>query len=168
MLAWVSAVVSGVWAAAMTAKVSMATGNRIGLEGSTATPSRGWRELFSLRPRETLVGDRRVVGEGGHHQSSLPNVVHAQPVSGVHVRVMGSHIVVGVVLNRIESGYAGGNERQVIGAADRLESVPARSIFLQRFQPSVKNLLYGFVALSEPAIDWAGAIVDIEIHVQLA
>ena len=51
----------------------------------------------------------------GHHDRGLPDVFRIEPLDGIHVRVVRPHVVVGVLLNRIEARHTGIDEAQMIG-----------------------------------------------------
>src|SRR5262249_32969096 len=68
-----------------------------------------------LRPRNRLVGIRRLPGEPRQHHRVLLQVLFADALVHVDVRVVHPHVVVLVFLDRIEAGDADRAEAQMIG-----------------------------------------------------
>src|SRR6476646_352702 len=94
------------------ATIASARGRRGGgpITASAATRRR-------LGSRDTLVGVRRLPREPRHHDRVLLQVLLADPLVEIDVGVVHPHVVVLVLLDRIETGDAGGAEAQMIGVA---------------------------------------------------
>ena len=84
------------------------------------TRRRDWSERSPRngRTRNRRVAHRGVVGERGEDDRGLLHVLGLHALHRVHVRVMDAHVVVRVLLHRIEARHALGDEAQVIRVAD--------------------------------------------------
>src|SRR5262249_36632500 len=88
-------------------------------------------------------------------------------IDGIHVRVVRADVVVAVVLNRIEAGDAGIDEAEVIGRADGLDRVLPYADAFERLDPRIEDRPDLGVVLQLPAEELAGAVVDVEVDVEL-
>src|SRR5262249_43972676 len=100
------------------------------------------RVLILAWTRESFRIVCRFQREPGEYHRGLADVLHLQAFHGIHVGVVRADVVVVVVLNGIEAGDAVVDKREVIGAADRLDVVAPRSVFLPRFEPRVELSLH--------------------------
>jgi hypothetical protein len=76
---------------------------------------------------------------------------------------MNAHVVVRVLLDRIEAGNSFGNEAQVIGISDSRVHVLPRAQILEWLEPSVEDALGCVVPLSEKPIDRTVAGIDVQV-----
>src|ERR1700704_6403645 len=89
-------------------------------------------------PWQLAIGHCRLIRERGHDDGRLADVVDVETIVGIHVRVVGTDVVIPGVWNWIEPRDPGVDEAEVIGRADRLADVAARAETLQRLKPAVE------------------------------
>ena len=113
--------------------------------------------------RQLVLDHGGLVGEGGHDDGGLFEVLGLQAVEHVGVGVVGAGTVFDGVLDELERGQLDGIEGDMIGAAGVGEGEGFGAEVAQRLQPAAKQRAHLFVAVNIDAADFAGAVVEIEV-----
>src|SRR3982751_1328407 len=119
-----------------------------------------------LGPRQPIRGVCRLPGKPRHHHGVLLQILLAHPFVQVHVRVMHAHVVVLVLLDRIEAGHADGTEAEMIGVADPGNDVAPHAEILERFEPLVEGGLPRLAVLHVPPVNRAARRIHVQVHEQ--
>src|SRR5207249_4568576 len=85
----------------------------------------------------------------------------------VHVGMVSARVVVQRILDKLKTGQADRIEGQVIGAAGVADGERIHTEVVERFHPGGEDGGHHFIALEIDAADFAGAIVNVVVGVEL-
>jgi len=120
------------------------------------------------------IDRQRVVGQCGAGDN-LDTLIHfellqigrLQPLVGIEVRVMRQRVVLDFVLDELEAGQADAVEGQVVGAAGVGEAQRGGTHVAEGLEPLAEGGAHRLIPLEIDAADLAGAVVEVEIRLEL-
>ena len=116
---------------------------------------------------QLLVHHGGVVHEGGHDRGGLLHVLGLDAVEDVLVGVVGPGVVLDLILDELEAGQADAVERLVVGAAGVGDGQRGGAHLAEGLEPLAEDRADGLVPLEVDAADLAGAVVEVEVGLEL-
>src|SRR6059058_1334059 len=151
--------------------------SRCGVRKKGRAETRPYTGLSGLRARRLRLGqglarDHFVavggqVDEASDDDGHLLHVRLLNALVDVHVGMVSARVVVQRILDKLKTGQADRIEGQVIGAAGVADGERVHAEVVERLHPGGEDGGHHFIALEIDAADFAGAIVNVVVGVEL-
>src|SRR5207244_2209487 len=120
-------------------------------------------KAFSIGFLGNIGSHSRVVHESGHDHGCLLQIIGLQAVVDVHIRVMGTRLVLDGILDELETGNADGVERQMVRTTRVAHSDGVHAQVVKRQHPGLKYGLDRGIFLKIDAANFSRAVINIEV-----